>query len=539
MKKLYMAAAFAALAAGMTAQQLPDNGFQADWVDCVPWTPKGNTMTLGTQPPDWKISNVIGMSGLGQTQVGEMTDGYESTQAVKVYNEANSIMASQIVPGYVTLGTPWNTSVMGKQNDGGTFGGFAFGYRPDAISFMYKRTLGQTDQETNPFTVVAYTWTGKTEQADVPCDIAAFGSPTKATLTNRDRNILGIETIKGGEITKSEDFALIAQVNRKVNDAPQEWTRMEIPFSYEKAGAAPEMINVIFAAGDYFAAEGIVKGNSLSVDDVELVYYSQLSSLKVAGQEVSGFDKDVYSYEIEGDMPGMTDVDYTVLGQAASATVEADADTNIMTITVTNADSNTSHVYTLSFVPEEQPEEGESYDGLLNIEMGGQPLAQGQKAHVQIVENENGTVKFMLPNFELEGLGVLGDIVVPELTVSAEGDKTWYEGTVDDMELLGGAIHAMVGVHGYIAEDGSINIAIPVKWMMAYPSTDPETLTAIDVRFYTEGVDFDEVPMGISGIAADTDAPVMWYNLQGQRVSQPQGGVFIMRQGNRTVKVVR
>ena len=28
-----------------TAQQLPNNGFEEGWVDCVPWTSSGNTKT--------------------------------------------------------------------------------------------------------------------------------------------------------------------------------------------------------------------------------------------------------------------------------------------------------------------------------------------------------------------------------------------------------------------------------------------------------------------------------------------------------------
>ena len=43
----------------------------------------------------------------------------------------------------------------------------------------------------------------------------------------------------------------------------------------------------------------------------------------------------------------------------------------------------------------------------------------------------------------------------------------------------------------------------------------------------------------VDGIAADANAPVEYYNLQGVRIANPENGIFIRRQGNSTVKVVR
>ncbi|MDE5631218.1 MAG: hypothetical protein K2I54_00155, partial [Muribaculaceae bacterium] len=42
---------------------------------------------------------------------------------------------------------------------------------------------------------------------------------------------------------------------------------------------------------------------------------------------------------------------------------------------------------------------------------------------------------------------------------------------------------------------------------------------------------------GIDGIVADENAPVEYYNLQGIRVENPENGIFIRRQGNKTTKV--
>lgn len=259
----------AALALPVAAQQpqIPNGGFEDGWGDCTPWTSKGNTKTQGTTPGSWIISQVVGINGLGATTVGKDTIGYESEKAVAIYNSANSLMSSQIVPGYVTLGTTWSTSVMGKQNDGGTFGGIKFSGRPVKITFKYK--FEKESENDQPANAIAYLWKGTYTQAGVPGNIEAFGTPKAVDMVNRDRNILGMETVKGGEITSKGE--LIAKGTTVITETTSDWTMGEIVFEY-LSDATPEMLNIIFAANDYFNSEGIAKGNMLIVDNVEAVY---------------------------------------------------------------------------------------------------------------------------------------------------------------------------------------------------------------------------------------------------------------------------
>lgn len=277
MRKIYLTlgCSLALLPAVAQDLQLPNNGFEEPFKDCIPWTSTDNTKTTGTTPTDWTISQVIGMSGAGATVVGEKVEGYESAQAVKLFNEPNALAAAigmkQIVPGYVTLGTTWSTSVMGSQNDGGTFGGLDFAGRPTEITFKYKRELGAEGNK-EPATVVVYLWKGTYTQKDVPGEIGAFGAPKAVDMVNRDRNILGIETAKGGEITKSEDAELIGKAILKITDVTSEWKEGKVTIEY-LSDATPEHINVIFAANDYFGdAAAIEAGNSLTIDNVNCVY---------------------------------------------------------------------------------------------------------------------------------------------------------------------------------------------------------------------------------------------------------------------------
>lgn len=255
--------------------QLPNSGFEDEWQKCRPFTSQipdetatDENIYKGTTPSPWTISNVIGIAGLGATQVGEQVAGYESEKAVCLRNTANSLMSSQIVPGYITLGTSWNCSIMGNENDGGSFGGVEFTGRPEKITFMYK--YERANENTDPASAVAYLWKGTTTQVEVPAGIGFMSESPTVTMTNRDRNILGIETSKGGEVTKSDDFELIAKGSVTISDVTDGWAKGEIVFEY-LSDATPEMINVVFSANDYFTTT-VTAGNALTVDNICAVY---------------------------------------------------------------------------------------------------------------------------------------------------------------------------------------------------------------------------------------------------------------------------
>lgn len=277
-KSMYSALLMGAMGLNATAQQqLPNVGFEEEaWVDCIPWTSDGNTKSQGTQPNGWCISNVIGIGGLGATVVGSKTEGYNSSSAVKLTNTPNPFRDSQIVPAYIALGTTWSsakasfTSV--SNSDGGTFGGITFTSRPKSLEFMYKRTRG-TEKPDEKSTIVAYLWKGNWEQANVPGNIALMTNPKTVTMTNRDRCVLemSMDGCQGGAVT-SIDGVLIGKLEAYITENTDEWTKFSADFEYF-TDDTPENINVIISAGDYFGgADAVGKDNSLTVDDVKLVY---------------------------------------------------------------------------------------------------------------------------------------------------------------------------------------------------------------------------------------------------------------------------
>lgn len=337
-----------------------NGGFDETWVDCIPWDSKATNKTVGTRPVDWNISNVcaINVPILGQVTytVGKSIDNGNG-KAVKLTN--NEAYGNGI-PAYLTLGTPWATAkgTSAANPDGGTFGGKKFTYRPDAISFDYQHS---TEKGGENATAIAYMWKGNWTQTNVPATTdAGFGAnPPKCTMVNRDRNILGNETSAtlGDKPAKpSKDAKLIAKLEQSISESTKgTWKSMTIPFTYNDDTAVPEYINVIFAANDYFGdRKSIIKENSLTIDNVKLVYYHALNSLTYNGNKVANFDEGTTEYTLNGKLAEDFDkVKFTIKGVGATYDVAKDEANNVATITVKGNDydvnPSSKTIYTIKF----------------------------------------------------------------------------------------------------------------------------------------------------------------------------------------------
>ncbi|WP_337392986.1 calycin-like domain-containing protein [Prevotella sp.] len=335
------------------------NDFNGDWETCIPWDSEGNTKASGTQPKGWHMSNV--QTALGAVVAGTKAEGSNGTTvAVKLTNQE---MAGQMIPAYMSLGTPWATAetkgTKVRNADGGVFGGTEFTYRPDAISFDYQRNNSKGKENA---TAIAYLWKGTWTQTNVPGNTAVgvfvYGTATKVTMTNRDRNVLGNETSAtlGDPATHSADAKLIAKLEQSISESTKgTWKSMTIPFTYNDDTAVPEYINVIFAANDYFGGRnGIVAGNSLTIDNVKLVYYHALNSLTYNGNKVANFDEGTTEYTLSGKLAEDFDkVKFTIKGAGATYDVAKDEANNVATITVKGNDydvnPSSKTVYTIKF----------------------------------------------------------------------------------------------------------------------------------------------------------------------------------------------
>ncbi len=148
---------------------------------------------------------------------------------------------------------------------------------------------------------------------------------------------------------------------------------------------------------------------------------------------------------------------------------------------------------------------------------------------VHIINNGNGTCNFILPDFML-GEDNLGDIIVNNVTMTEMAGEYSYDGYVEGLQLLGGAINANVKVTGTTDSKGNATMKIDVIWV------NGDNQVPIYVTFNGK-----QTVTGIDKIEADnTDKPVEYYNLQGIRFSADQlrPGIYIRRQGTEVSKIL-
>ena len=177
----------------------------------------------------------------------------------------------------------------------------------------------------------------------------------------------------------------------------------------------------------------------------------------------------------------------TTKSKFAETKVTLDTENSKVIITVTNQggadlDGKTSHTYTITYPA--ATAEPEQYDGYINAVMNGGQIINNQAGTVTITENGDGTCTFKLPNFSFSGMQ-LGDIKVENVTVteSDNGTKT-YNGSVEALMLMNGAIGADVTLSGTITADDIVDFKIDVIW--TNDGTFQGNDTPIYVTFTTE-----------------------------------------------------
>lgn len=496
MKKIALLSLLALSAGTLTAQQI--NGtFDGAWETCTPYQGAGSYYTkgVGQQPVGWKAANIYQMSVKKELTTNQ--DG-----AAYIYNGYVGLLGiGQTAPGYLSLGTPWNAAKVTikfpsstiTEKDGGTYGGMEFAYRPDALRFSYKRSHGKTgspeasisdgaENLNENASVVAILWKGEFSSS-VGVGVSMSGSPAKETMVDREKDVMGMIT---DGVTKSDDAECIATINYAIEGDQAEWKTLTIPFNYT-SDATPEKINVIFSSADYFGdRDAIGAGNSLTIDNVELIYNSQLASLAYNGTAIENFDKDKEYYTVtgeyaEGCLTAVSD------GAGATTSINYDATTRIATITVQGNDVSVNpdnqHVYYVMFAPETT-----AYTSKLIIGLAGTMLPPATE-NVGISEITGGKAHFLLSNFAFQGT-VMGDILLTDVDCQEEADGSITLHKEQTIRVFGDAGNTLgdlpVVLNGTL-KDGKLNAdlsitlngAIPIS-VNVYPTSTPYVdLTAL------------------------------------------------------------
>ena len=360
------------------AQSIPNGGFD-NWesagTSLHTMSNKRTTQRPGEEPTGWNGSSVK-LVGSKRVRVNKITEG--DNTYVRIDNgKVGCTTAVQPWNGRLSLGETWASfyyeKILGviydvpnldgpraanKYAQAGSYDGMEFAYRPDAIRARVSRNNAGEN-----YHIVAYIWNGS-DFGDVPANLSYNNNEGYVkdwySLENSDRVLMG-------KIAKtSGDAHVLASVDYTDNTA-HDWNDVIIPLNYNSAYPAderPAKTNVIFCAGDPWDIQTAVDGNTLSVDDVNYVYYSRLDGVSFNGinvNELVDFDSDVYEYNLDIAYPdGYDNIAYTIKGQSLDKTVTIDPlwqQYRIdMTVTYTggngegyDVDGKTSHTYTFYF----------------------------------------------------------------------------------------------------------------------------------------------------------------------------------------------
>ncbi len=299
MKKIkYLLLSFLLLTGmGVQGQQLPDPHFE-DWSDSF----DGNA-----QPKYWHGSNV------SQTALGinfKFTFLYKETGrtgscAYVANKEVGAAGVKETAPGYFSLGNAWNKveGIDTGSGTGGTEGGISFKYRPDTLSVWVKRTGSNAGAE--DFNIVFYSWQGTSKGNSYR---SKGGSCKGSNHTNEECDIR--QTTNGNTCGTTVYAKQVAEGWHRERATYSGWTNLRIPIYYLRDDA-PEMVNVIFSAGDApnaFSSSGLKKDNGLYVDDVELIYACDIQKLYVGGVEWTGFNPRTEAEQVYSLPQGVTSI---------------------------------------------------------------------------------------------------------------------------------------------------------------------------------------------------------------------------------------
>ena len=282
MKKIYIKTLLLTIfivfgASTVFAQQLPNPGFE-DW--------SGEKFDGNIQPASWNASNVnqAGFKFNFANQAAGHTGNYSMMVQDK---EVGAMGITEISPGYFSLGKPWAylEGLSTGTATAGTEGGISFTHRPDSMSVWIKRTGNNTDKE--DFYLLYYAWSGTAKGSSYK---NKNGGCTDTDRTNEESDVR--IALDGNECSTSQFANQIAEGMWREKKTYGEWTNIRIPIYYFN-NDKPEMMNIIFSASNYpnfRANSGLYEGNSLYVDDVELIYSSKIDKLYIREREWKAFD---------------------------------------------------------------------------------------------------------------------------------------------------------------------------------------------------------------------------------------------------------
>ncbi len=206
------------------------------------------------------------------------------------------------------------------------------------------------------------------------------------------------------------------------------WTEFTVAFdydSYASNNATPAAILCTFGT-NAIPGKGS-NGDKVYIDDLELLYYSELKSATYDGNKVT-FTNGAATVNAEYDESLLS---LTSNGKAASIETSYDATSYVLTITVKgeniSEDTDNYHTYTIQFDAPSTPAvtivgDPVNYSDYIVVTVN-EESTQPQSASIVKNNMSDGTTQFIIKNFALDGIPV-GNITLSNVTVNSDGTFT-------------------------------------------------------------------------------------------------------------------
>ncbi len=400
-----------------SAQQIQGD-FDAEWVKDT----KGNGalpgmyLRPGTQPQGWEASNVnqkVWMT-VEETLVTPDADrnGKSDGHSVLLKNKkVGAVGITSPAPAYITLGVPWVYAISNIDKcDGGTLGGINFSKRPDAIRGWYKRTGSSGKSQ-----VIVYAWKGTYTSTVSTNPNGSLTGDVKATVLDQDRCIINDE----GYDSKTEGAKLIAKCDESITGETSEWKPFEFDLQYEN-NEIPEKINVVISACDYWSRSNIVPDETMTVDDVEFVYWSNLRSLSYDGTPIDISDSE--NLQITAISPFDKSKVVATSGKGASIDYDYNETEKVLKITITgedNSDSNPNkQVYKVKvneLIPADASEVNGTYSRWIQVNVNGE--LSSESLNSVNIEGTGHVANFKLAHFDFQNQPI-DNVEVPNVVLT-------------------------------------------------------------------------------------------------------------------------
>ena len=313
------------------------------------------------------------------------------------------------------------------------------------------------------------------------------------------------------------------------------WTEYTVPFEYKDATQDPYYVLVNVSTSETAGSGN--KNDYMYIDDMEVLYYSELTEILYDGKSILGKTSVDAEYD-ESLLSGLQSN-----GAGATIAHEFDESTHVLTVTVTAQDNSSEHTYTYQFnAPGSGTSVTKTYKEVLYVGVdGGEPVGP-MDGELQVTFHNDNTIDLGLYNFVLEDPEspiYVGNIVIDNVPLTDTGHNYSSFEFTDEVDITAGTdpadafwIGPMLGTLT-VPVTGKINderLYVTIKLYVELLGQNIDVI--LGDKSYFDALDDGQDPTGIVDFVTEKPSSnvssLSCYDLQGRRANPSAKGIHIV-----------